>query len=226
MIETLDTHGDAPLLELRKVLRQHTTRRIVQHELRADLVFEKAEVIGVFGPNGSGKSTLMDLMAGRIDPTEGQVKVRGHGLRTIRREQRRQLVRHLCQPRLAAPQVGGLQPLVLKPRDLYLSARESLLDLLRGPAPQGGPQVHVFDEPPLEQPYGGLFFERFRRLRSEGALVLFSAHPFEPWHLARIEEVCDRYLFIQDGSLTLLNGFHQFMAHPEVIDYMSGLKFP
>lgn len=219
------TDDSAPFLELRNVLRRHGSGRTVQYELRADLAFERAEVVGVFGSTGSGKSTLMDLMAGRVDPTDGQARVRGHDLRTIRREQRRRLVHHRAQPRLAAPQAGRAQALALRPRDLYHSAREAVLDLVRGPAPEGGPHVHIFDEPPLEQPYGGLFFERFRRLRSEGALVLFSAHPFEPWHLQRIREVCDRYLFVQEGRLTLLDSFQEFMGHPDVADYMSGLKF-
>lgn len=225
MIDKLDTLPGTPFLELKNVLRQHSSRQRIHYELRVDLAFEKAEVIGVFGPNGAGKSTLMDLMAGRIDPTDGHVKVRGHALRTIRRDERRRLVHHRCQPRLAAPQVGRFEPLVLRPRDLYLSAREALLDLTRRPAPEGVPQVHIFDEPPLEQPYGGLVFQRFDRLRSEGGLVLFSAHPSEPWHLQRIREVCDRYLFVQEGRLTLMNGFDEFMAHADVVDYLSALKF-
>lgn len=225
MIETLETLRSTPFLELKNVLRQHSSLQRIHYELRVNLVFESAEIIGVFGPNGAGKSTLMDLMAGRIDPTHGQVEVRGHALRTIRRDQRRKLVHHRCQPRLAASQVGRFGPLVLRPRDLYLSAREALLDLTRHPAPEGNPQVHLFDEPPLEQPYGGLVFQRFDRLRSEGGLVLFSVHPSEPWHLQRIREVCDRYLFVQEGRLTLMNGFDEFRGHPDVVDYLSALKF-
>lgn len=216
----------APFLELKNVRRRHTAGgRAHQYELHADLAFEKAEVVGVFGSTGAGKSTLMDLMAGRVDPTQGHAKVRGHDLRGIRREQRRRLVHHRAQPRLAAPQAGRAAALVLKPADLYRAAREAVLDLLRRPAPEGGPHVHIFDEPPLAQPYGGLVFERFRRLCNEGTLVLFAAHPFEPWHLERIREVCDRYLFVQDGRLTLLDNYQDFMAHPDVADYMSGLKF-
>ena len=222
---THDKNSSAPILELRNVRRQHASRQTVHYELRADLAFEKAEVVGVFGSTGSGKSTLMDLMSGRAEPTAGQAWVRGHDLRTIRREQRRRLVHHRSQPRLATPQAGRAEGLVLRPRELYRSAREALLDLMRDPAPEGGPHVHIFDEPPLEQPYGGLFFERFDRLRSEGALVLVSAHPYEPWHLELIREVCDRYVFVQEGHLTLLNTFDDFMAHPDVADYMSGLKF-
>ncbi|WP_242834406.1 ABC transporter ATP-binding protein [Butyrivibrio sp. FC2001] len=35
----------------------------------------KGEVVGIIGTNGSGKSTLFKLIAGAINPTEGEIKV-------------------------------------------------------------------------------------------------------------------------------------------------------
>jgi ABC transport system ATP-binding/permease protein len=40
-----------------------------------DLLLDPRERLGVVGPNGTGKSTLLDVMAGRLAPTEGRVDV-------------------------------------------------------------------------------------------------------------------------------------------------------
>ncbi len=42
-----------------------------------DLHVAPGESLGVLGPNGAGKSTLLLALAGILDPTEGQVRVRG-----------------------------------------------------------------------------------------------------------------------------------------------------
>jgi len=44
---------------------------------RVDLEVHRGEVFGILGAKGAGKSTLLRLLAGRLRPTEGKVKVFG-----------------------------------------------------------------------------------------------------------------------------------------------------
>ena len=40
-----------------------------------DHMLEPGDRLGIVGPNGAGKSTLLDLIAGRLQPTQGQVEI-------------------------------------------------------------------------------------------------------------------------------------------------------
>src|SRR5689334_6358621 len=42
-----------------------------------DLRLEQGERLGIIGRNGAGKSTLLKLITGNVEPTEGEVRVRG-----------------------------------------------------------------------------------------------------------------------------------------------------
>jgi len=42
-----------------------------------DLEVRRGETVGVVGRNGSGKSTLLEMISGTLEPTEGEVGVRG-----------------------------------------------------------------------------------------------------------------------------------------------------
>jgi len=52
---------------------------------------EPGEIIGLLGPNGSGKTTLMRILAGYLDPDEGQVSVDGVDVLTNTLEAQRRL---------------------------------------------------------------------------------------------------------------------------------------
>ncbi|HUP75877.1 MAG TPA: ABC-F family ATP-binding cassette domain-containing protein [Acidimicrobiales bacterium] len=52
-----------------------------------DLALDRRERLGIVGPNGSGKSTALEIIAGRLEPTEGRV-VRGPTVRVGYYDQR------------------------------------------------------------------------------------------------------------------------------------------
>ena len=43
-----------------------------------NLTLEAGKIVGLLGPNGCGKSTLIKLIAGLLQPTEGEITVCGH----------------------------------------------------------------------------------------------------------------------------------------------------
>ena len=43
-----------------------------------DLTIKQGEFFGLLGPNGAGKSTLINLMAGLLKPTQGNIAIMGH----------------------------------------------------------------------------------------------------------------------------------------------------
>jgi ABC-2 type transport system ATP-binding protein len=58
----------------------HLTKRYGAYLAVDDVSFEigRGEVVGFLGPNGAGKSTTLRILAGFLDPTDGEVSVAGH----------------------------------------------------------------------------------------------------------------------------------------------------
>lgn len=58
---------------------KHLTKRYGNHTAVSDLSFtiEKGQIYGFLGPNGAGKSTTMNIMAGCLAATEGEVRIAG-----------------------------------------------------------------------------------------------------------------------------------------------------
>ena len=59
----------------------------VQALRRVDFRLERGEFLVVAGPSGSGKSTLLAIISGLLTPTEGQVAVLGHDLKSMSRDE-------------------------------------------------------------------------------------------------------------------------------------------
>ena len=71
------------------------------------------------------------------------------------------------------------------------------------PAQSDYPIVHLFDEPQFntQDGYIGFMLDFFGKLRREGRLVFVCLHPAEPFHLEILEEICERFIFVQNGNL-------------------------
>jgi NitT/TauT family transport system ATP-binding protein len=68
----------APMISLRAVSKRYETARGSVMSLdRVDLDVAQSEFVTIVGPSGCGKSTMLNLIAGLLEPTAGDVLVNG-----------------------------------------------------------------------------------------------------------------------------------------------------
>ena len=75
------------MLEVLKVTKYYGALAAVRG---VSFTAHRGEVLGCLGPNGSGKSTTVNIVAGLLDPTSGEVRVDGEDIR-------RDLLAHRCR---------------------------------------------------------------------------------------------------------------------------------
>jgi ABC-type multidrug transport system ATPase subunit len=179
-------------------------RRQVTFSLEASLSVEKPEIIGVLGPNGSGKTTLFELMTGSNAPTSGRVLCMGQDIHRVKARQRDRLAIHYHQ----SYQVRRF--------------RRSRPDFLLESPKSDFPMVHLFDEPQFntQDGYIGFMLDFFRKLRGEGRAVFLCLHPTERYHLDILKEVCERFVFVEKGRISVHPNFDALAADGRIASYL------
>src|SRR5581483_12211328 len=81
---TAQPAADAPLIELRRVVKTYATPAGDFTALRnVELQVHRNEFVAVIGKSGSGKSTLINTVTGIDRPTSGEVLVCGTPIHTL-----------------------------------------------------------------------------------------------------------------------------------------------
>ena len=199
-----------PILEVRGLVKSYTRGLLHRKEtfrLEADLTFPASSIVGVMGPNGSGKTTLFELITGSNRPSAGTVRVLGKDIHHVKYAERDRLAIHYHQ----SYQVRRF--------------RRTRPSFLMQPAGHDYPMVHLFDEPQFntQDGYIGFMLDFFRRLRSEGRLVLVCLHPNEPYHVELMEEVCERFVFVLAGRVREYPDFRSMVEAADVRAYLGRL---
>ncbi|MEO5694086.1 MAG: ATP-binding cassette domain-containing protein [Usitatibacter sp.] len=171
---------------LRKVYTRGRFNRTPTFSLEADFSVEKPTIVGVLGPNGSGKTTLFELITGSNRPSSGRVMCGGQDIHQVRYAERSRLAMHYHQ----SYQVRAF--------------RKTVPSFMLQRATSAAPGVHLFDEPQFspQDGYIGFMLDFFRRLRSEGKVVFVCLHPNEPYHVELLQEICERFVFVNKGRLS------------------------
>ena len=192
------------ILSVEGLVKEYRRRWKTTFRLEASFTVEKPEIVGVMGPNGSGKTTLFELITGSNTPSSGRVLVSGQDIHQVKARSRDRLAIHYHQ----SYQVRRF--------------KRNRPDFLLEPARSSYPMVHLFDEPQFntQDGYIGFMLDFFRRLRGEGRVVFVCLHPTESYHLDILREVCERFVFVEKGRISLYPNFAALEADARVSAYL------
>ncbi len=188
-----------------------------------DLDIPRGSVFGLLGPNGAGKSTLINILAGLVVKTAGQVTIWGFD-QDVNPRQSRAAIGVMPQelnldpfftPRGALEVQAGLYgvPKAQRRSDEIL-ALVGLEDkarayartlsggmrrrLLLGKALVHMPHILVLDEPTagVDIELRQMLWQNIRKLNAEGMTIILTTH-----YLEEAEEMCDEIAIINHGEL-------------------------
>lgn len=201
---------NTPMLQVRNLQKTYNRGVIRKREtfrLEANFTVEDAQIVGVMGPNGSGKTTLFELITGSNQPTAGDVLCAGQNIHDVKYRQRDRLAIHYHQ----SYQVRHFS----KTRPSFM-LEKPISDY---------PMIHLFDEPQFntQDGYIGFMLDFFRKLRADGRLVFLCVHPNEPFHVKIMREICQRYIFVQKGTVRQAADYDTLLQQPGVTDYLGAL---
>lgn len=187
-----------------------------------DLDIPAGSIFGLLGPNGAGKSTLINIMAGLVKKTTGQVTIWGFDQDVNPRQSRAAIgvmpqelnLDPFFSPRGALEVQAGLYgvPKAQRRSDeiLRLIGLEDQADayartlsggmrrrLLLGKALVHRPQVLVLDEPTagVDIELRQMLWRNVRKLNDEGMTIILTTH-----YLEEAQDMCDEIAIINHGQ--------------------------
>ncbi len=188
-----------------------------------DLRIGAGKVVGLLGPNGAGKSTLINILAGLVIKSAGQVRIWGFD-QDLNPRQARAAIGVMPQelnldpfftPRGALEVQAGLYGIPKRDRRsddiLRLVGLEDKAEayartlsggmrrrLLLAKALVHMPQILVLDEPTagVDIELRQMLWENIRRLNEQGMTIILTTH-----YLEEAEEMCDEIAIINEGEL-------------------------
>ena len=192
-----------------------------------NLDVKEGEIFGLLGPNGAGKTTFINILAGTVIKTEGQVVVCGFDLDKDPRQVRASVgivpqelnLDPFFSPRKLLELQAGLYGVSKKDRItntiLKLVALEDQADsYARGLS--GGMKRRLLmakalvHQPPivfLDEPTAGVdvelrknLWKNVRMLNDQGVTIILTTH-----YLEEAEEMCDRIAILNKGNVVALD---------------------
>lgn len=214
-------------IELRNLRKTYaaSARNPAKEALKGvDLNIPRGSIFGLLGPNGAGKSTMINILAGLVTKTSGQVTIWGFDQDKNPRQSRASIgvmpqelnIDPFFTPRAALDVQAGLYGMPKSQRDvegvLRLIGLEDKAEayartlsggmrrrLLLGKALIHNPHVLVLDEPTagVDIELRQMLWANVRRLNEErGMTIILTTH-----YLEEAEEMCDEIAIINHGAV-------------------------
>lgn len=195
-----------PFLECRALACERDGRLLFE---RLDLQINAGDMLQVSGPNGSGKSSLLRLLAGLMQPTEGDVRIAGKALA----QQRAELAENLFWLGHAA----GIKGLLTAEENLaWLCALQrptTALDIRQALTTVG---LRGFEDVPCHTLSAGQQRRvALARLFLESPALWILDEPFtalDKQGVAQLEEHLAKHC--EHGGMVILTTHHQLMKRP------------
>lgn len=199
------------------------------HAVRGiDLVIEQGEFFALLGPNGAGKSTLINLLAGLLRPTSGNLSVLGHDVVDDYRAARsllgvvpqelvfdpffnvREMLRFQAGYFGRGPENDPWIDEILEGLGLADKAGTNMRALSGGmkrraliaQALAHKPPVIVLDEPTagVDVELRQMLWQFIQRLNREGHTIILTTH-----YLEEAETLCSRVAMLKQGEIVALD---------------------
>jgi len=227
----------ANAIEIRGLRKTYATsgRTAAKEALKGiDLDIPSGSIMGLLGPNGAGKSTLINILAGLVTKTAGQVTIWGFD-QDVNPRQSRAAIGVMPQelnldpfftPRAALEVQAGLYGVPKSQRRsdeiLRLVGLEDKAEayartlsggmrrrLLLGKALVHHPQILVLDEPTagVDIELRQMLWANVRRLNDDGMTIILTTH-----YLEEAQQMCDEIAIINHGDLIVRDRTENLLA--------------
>lgn len=209
------------ILNIRNVVKTYDTKVAVDH-----VSFEIPEgiIYGMLGPNGAGKTSLIRTITTITRPDSGEIYFNGEKLQ----ERHTEMIGYMPEERGLYKKMKVGEQLVYLAQLKGLSLKDAkasidfwftkfdihdwygrkIMDLSKGMQQKvqfiatvmHNPKLIILDEPfsGLDPINANLIEDEIRRLKAEGASIIFSTHRME-----QVEGICDRIVLINQGKNVL-----------------------
>lgn len=235
------------MLEVREITKEYNRRAVVDD---VSFTIDRGEVLGYLGPNGSGKSTTVRMLTGLLDPTSGEVRYGGRGIREDLIAYKR-VLGYVPEEPFLYPYLSGREYLQLAARLRCLPEQaagekiDALLQLfslyehrystigsyskgmkqkiLLAAALLHNPELIIFDEPlsGLDVTTALVFRNLIEALARDGKMILYSSHVLEV-----VEKVSKRVLILRRGKVVAHDSVERLravLASPSLEDVFAQL---